>query len=239
RGRWAAAAFLCDVLRGVRAVIGQAGGAPEDVGACRAEFAARPDVDSVPDAPELALGLLAGSLLLCGPGTTPALRFWLERTAGPSFRARPFAGLAGGVDPAEVPRHELPRRAEAVLDSCPSWVDDSALTYDLAEELLLRDRGAPPVPRRDAGAYRFLFEHRLAARLELYRRMLAWMAWFWHASGDLDLGRSALALAEQLADAQHAVPGHPFTVALTTRSLAVAQENLRQGLDPRRPSRAT
>jgi hypothetical protein len=234
RGRWTAAAFLCDVLRGVREVIGQTGRGPEEVGECLAEFAARPEADVVEGVPELTLGLLAGSLRLCGPRTTPALRFWLERTVGPSFRARPFPGLAGAPDPADVPLDELPRRAEAVLDSCPSWVDDSDLTYDLAEELLLRDGDSPPVPRRDAGAYRFLFEHRLGSRLELYRRMLTWMAWFWHASGDLDLGRSALVLAEQLADAQHAVPGHPFTVALTTRSLAAAQENLRQGIDPRR-----
>ena len=27
------------------------------------------------------------------------------------------------------------------------------------------------------------------------RPLVEWMAWFWHASGDLDLGRSALALA--------------------------------------------
>ena len=41
------------------------------------------------------------------------------------------------------------------------------------------------------------------------------MASFWHASGDPDLARSALALAWQLSDPQHAVPAHPFTVELT------------------------
>lgn len=234
RGWATAAAFLCDVRQGVRAVLGQAGRPRAEADAFLAEIAARPDLDVVEGATELALGLLAGSLLLCGSRTTPALRFWLERSVGPTFRARPFAGL-GGEDPAAVPLDELPGRARAVLDSCPSWVDDCDLTYDLAEELLLREGGGAPEPRRDAGAYRFLFEHRLAGRLELYRRMLTWMAWFWHAAGDLELGRSALALAGQLADAQHAVPNHPFAVALTTRSLAAAQEHLRQGVDLRDP----
>jgi hypothetical protein len=63
--------------------------------------------------------------------------------------------------------------------------------------------------------------------------MLLWMASFWQASGDMNRGQSALALAVQLADEQHAVAGHPFTVALTTRSLAAAQAQLRAGRDPR------
>ena len=60
------------------------------------------------------------------------------------------------------------------------------------------------------------------------------MASFWEASGDEELGHSALTLAWQLSDPQHAVPSHAFTVALTTRSLAMAQENLARGIDPRR-----
>jgi len=112
------------------------------------------------------------------------------------------------------------------------------LTHDLAEEILLRDRERPPDPRRDAGAYRYLFEHQIRGQLELYRRMLYWMASFWQATGDHELGRSALALATQLSDEQHAVPGHPFTVALTTRSLAAALANLRDGEDPRRRARS-
>jgi len=137
-------------------------------------------------------------------------------------------------DPSSLPFEEMPRRARAVLDRCPSWLDDSALTYELAEEIALREGDPSPDPRRDAGAYRYLFEHRLQAQLELFRGMLFWMASFWQAAGEDDLGRSALALAWQLSDAQHAVPGHPFTVALTTRSLSAAQVNLRAGIDPRR-----
>jgi hypothetical protein len=53
--------------------------------------------------------------------------------------------------------------------------------------------------------------------------MLFWMSSFWQAADDEALGRSALALAWQLSEPQHSIPGHPFLVALTTRSLASAQ----------------
>ena len=62
------------------------------------------------------------------------------------------------------------------------------------------------------------------------------MAAFWRAGGAGDLSLSALALAAQLSDPQHAVPGHPFPVALTSRSLEVARRNLRAGLDLRDPA---
>ncbi len=114
----------------------------------------------------------------------------------------------------------------AVLDACPSWLDPSPLTFELAEEIWLREGRTAADPDRDAGAYRFLFEHRLIHRLELYRRMLLWMAWLWKFSGEVELSRSALALACQLSDEQYAVPSHPFTVELTTRSLEAAQARL-------------
>ncbi len=129
----------------------------------------------------------------------------------------------------------MPARVAEVLDACPSWLDNSPLTFELAEELLLRWDGAPPDPDRDAGAYRFLFEHRLRGQLELYRRMLSWMGWLWQAAGATELARSALTLVEQLSDPQHVVPAHPFTAALSTRSLAAAQQALRLGFDPRKP----
>ena len=82
----------------------------------------------------------------------------------------------------------------AVLDACPSWLDSSPLTFELAEEIWLREGRAAADPDRDAGAYRFLFEHRLIHCLELYRRMLLWMAWLWKFSGEVELSRSALGL---------------------------------------------
>jgi len=53
--------------------------------------------------------------------------------------------------------------------------------------------------------------------------MLYWMASFWQGADRPYLGQSALTLAEQLSDAQHAVPSHPFVVDLITRSLVAAQ----------------
>ena len=49
----------------------------------------------------------------------------------------------------------------------------------------------------------------------------------------IELSRSALALASQLLDEQYAVPSHPFTVELTTRSLKAAQRRLFSAADPR------
>jgi len=239
RGRTrTSAAFLCDVRRGIPEVFGQTAADSPVAGAFLEVFASHPDRESVLDAPGLAEGLLKGCLLLCGPETTPALRFWLEATIGPRVAPHPFPIPFPDWDPATLAPEEMAERARMVLESCPSWIDTSDLTHDLAEEILLREGDPSPDPRRDAGAYRYLFEHQLRGQLELYRRMLFWMASFWQASGDHERGRSALALASQLSDEQHAVPGHPFTVALTTRSLAAAQDNLRAGDDPRRPPRS-
>ncbi len=228
------AAFLCDVRQGVRGAIGQVSRDRGDVDALFGEVAGQPDRDCIEGASELALDLLAGGLLLCGPETSPALRYWLERTVGPRFRPRPVPVPFPGWDPSSVPFDETPECARTVLAALPTWLDTSRLTYDLAEETVLREGNSAPDPRRDAGAYRYLFEHRLVGQLELYRRMLFWMASFWEAAGDPHRGTSALALAWQLSDPQHVVPAHPFTVTLTTRSLAAAQANLRNGIDPRR-----
>ena len=238
-GSLAAAAFVCDVTQGVCDVIGQADlDSPREAGLFE-QLVEQTDLEVVEDVPELALRLLGGSVLLCGPSTTPALRYWLEATMPPGFRALPFPAPFPGWDPSVLPFDEMPDRAQAVFAACSSWLDDSPLTYELAEEIALREGAeALPDPKRDAGAYRFLFEHRLLGQLELYRRMLYWMASFWQAAGREHLGRSALALAWQLSDAQHSVPGHPFTVALSTRSLKTAQDNLRRGIDPRRTSRS-
>lgn len=234
RGDWVAAAFTGDVLQGIVDVTGHVGRDREAAEGLLAESAARPERDAVEDAPALALGLLAGCLMLTGASAPPALSYWIERTLGPEFRPRSFPASIAGFDPGSIGPVEIPERARAVLDSCRDWVDDSPLTFELAEELLLRERGRPPDPKRDSGAFRFLFEHRLQHRLELDRRMLHWMAAFWTASGASELGRSALALAWQLADPQHAVPGHPFLAELARRSLVAAQDGLRAGIDPRR-----
>ncbi len=235
------AAFLCDIERGVRDVFGQTyrpessgdvvpsadddflddlaaspGGVGQD--SAGSELASA----NVRDTPALAIALLQGCLLLCGAETSPALRYWIEATIGPGLVPRPFPIAFPDWDPTSVRADETAAHAQAILDACPSWVDQSRLTFDLAEELFLREGELQPDPQRDAGAYRYLFEHRLRDRLEIYRRMLLWMSLFWQAAGQPELGRSALALATQLGDEQHAVPGHPFNVALSTRSLIAA-----------------
>lgn len=228
------AAFLCDVWSGIREVIGQVADDALEVETLFNEVCGPTALDQIDDAHALALDLLAGSLLLCGPKGPPAIRYWLEATGGAAFRPRAVPAPFSGWDPALLPFDQVPGRVRAVLGSCPDWLDHSPLTYEFAEEILLREGAIPPDPNRDAGAYRYLFEHHLRGQMEHYRRMLFWMASFWQASGDPELGRSALALAWQLSDAQHVVPAHPFTVALTTRSLIAAQENLRRGVDARR-----
>jgi hypothetical protein len=229
------AAFLCDVRQGIRDVYGNVDAESDLAGDVFLDLARQVEHDAVADSHELALGLLGGSLLLCGPSTSPALRFWIEGTAGPGFRPAPIAPPFRDWDPASLPFAESTDRAEAIVASCPSWRDRSELTYQIAHELRLRHGDDPPEPARDAGAYRFLFEHHLGGELDLYRRMLLWMAAFWEASGDDDLGRGALALGWQLSDAAHAVPSHPFTRALITRSLAAAQADLRLREQSRTP----
>lgn len=223
--RWAGAAFLCHVLRGIIDVVGQDGIGDHGLNEAFEALNEQSRCEVIEDAHDLAAGLLAGNLSLCGPGVTPALRYWIERTAGPEFRAHAGEGLFGDWDPSSLPFEEMRDRSRAVLEACPDWADTSDLTSDLAREISLREAGLEPDPKRDAGAYRYLFEHRFASRIDLYQRMLLWMAAFWRAVGNADLGQSALALAWQLSDAQHAVPSHPFFVELTTVSLDRASQD--------------
>jgi len=222
--RWTGAAFLCHMLHGVVECLGQDGFGDQGLEEAFEALNEQSKYEVVENSPELAARLLSGSLSLCGPGTTPALRYWIERTAGPSFRAHAGAGLFGDWDPASLPFDQMRDRARLVVRACPEWADTSEYTIDLAREVALREPGVRPDPKRDAGAYRYLFEHRFMERTDLYQRMLLWMAAFWRASGKSDLGLSALALAWQLSDAQHAVPSHPFFVELTTMSLEAGGE---------------
>ncbi len=93
RGEWIVASFACDVWRGDRRGPGAGRRRPGPVVATllrRVRHPSRPARRR--GCSDLALGLLAGSLLVSGPATNPALRFWIERTVGPGFRARAFAG---------------------------------------------------------------------------------------------------------------------------------------------------
>jgi hypothetical protein len=235
---WSSAAYLCGVLHGVIDVAGHVGTDRASARKLLEEFGGLPDRDCVLDASELARQLLAGTFSVCGPQTPPVLRFWVEHTIGTSFDRRPvpLTELVPDWNPAAVAFEQLAEHARSVLDACEGWVDDSDLTYDLAEELLLRDSTADPDPTRDSGTFRFLFENRLVTRLELDRRMLSWMAAFWHASADAELARAAVTFAWQLAETQHVVPAHPFLIELAIRSLKAAQTNLRRHVDLRDPT---
>jgi hypothetical protein len=227
------AVFLCDLERGVIDVIGQL----EEESAAAGGLLHDPRIQAaglgVAGAPELALRLLAGGLLLGGGSVLPSVQEWLERTLGRGFQPRAFPAPTAQADPVLLWSSDLFSRANEILEACPTWLDGSPLTFDLAEELVLREGHVPADPKRDSGAFRFLFEHRIIHRLELYRRMLLWMAWFWESAGEADLASSAQALSWQLSDEQYAVPAHPFVVALTARSLDAARSRLGTEEDPR------
>jgi hypothetical protein len=217
------AMFLCDLLLGIIDVVGEVEPESNRAGRLFDELIDDRAGLCVLDAHELALGLLAGSLMLGDGHPPPPVRDWIDGTLGPEFQPAvlPASKSARATLPIEL--GEMPERVRDVFDACPSWLDDSALAQELAEEIWLREGRVAADPDCDAGAYRYLFEHRLIHRLELYRRMLLWMGWLWRWSGQPELSRSAQVLADQLSDDQYAVPSHPFHVELTTRSLKAAQ----------------
>ncbi len=225
-GQRRTAAFLCDVRRGIRDVVGDVEPESSSAGRLIDELSDQVGEVCVRDVPELAVGLLAGSSMLSGIDVQPVVRDWLVGILGPDLQTSGLPASLPAIGTASISDEEMPMRASAVLDACPTWLDTSPLTCELAREILLREGRVAADPDRDAGAYRYLFEHRLIHRLELYRRMLMWMAWFWWCSGEVELAGSAEALALQLADEQYAVPAHPFTTALTTRSFEAAQAGL-------------
>jgi hypothetical protein len=220
------AAFLCDVRSGIVDVLVRVEAESAGAGRLVEEVRGQAGVDAIEGVAELALRLLAGGLMLSTPKVAAVAADWLERTLGGGFASRPFPVPPVESGSAVIASSELLRRAGEVLDACPTWLDDSPLTFELAEEILLREGRVAADPRRDSGAFRFWFEHRFIHRLELYRRMLLWMAWFWTFSGEAELAASARILAWQLSDEQYAVPSHPFAVALTARSLDAAQGRL-------------
>jgi hypothetical protein len=225
-GQRRTAAFLCDVRRGIRDVFGDVEPESRAAGRLSDELSEQVGAACVRDVPALALRLLAGCFMLSGREVDAPVRDWLSGTLGPDFRPAPFPAAIPGMAVPPIPADELPRRALAVLDACPTWIDTSPLASELARAILLREGSVAADPDRDAGAYRYLFEHRLIYRLELYGRMLLWMAWFWWYCQETDLSEAAQVLGLQLCDEQYAVPAHPFAIALTTRSLAAAQAEL-------------
>jgi hypothetical protein len=226
-GQRRTAVFCCDVQKGILDVVGEVEADSPTAGRLVEEWIDQTGEECACDVPELAVRLLGGSLLLAGAATPRPVRDWVDGMLGNSFQPSGLLGTIPDLDTSSFSEAEMSARAHAVLDACPSWLDQSALTFELADEISLREGALSPDPVRDAGAYRFLFEHLLIHRLEMYRRMLLWMAWVWQGSGRPELSESAFVLACQLSDEQYEVPSHPFTVALSTRSLEAAQDVLR------------
>jgi hypothetical protein len=234
-GRTVTVAFVCDVMTGVVDVLGESSQNTQAALSAFGTLAEGLDRESVRDQHELAIALLAGCLWLGGPKTPPSARYWVEAAVGPDLAPEPLRADPPSRPPESLPLALVAEESWAILEACPDWADASPLTVELAEEIRLREGSGTPDPSRDSGAYRFLFERRLKGQLELYRRMLLWMARLWSASARRELGDSAQAIAWQLSDAQHVVPGHPFNVALTTRSLTRASRPPRDA--PGRPPR--
>lgn len=216
-----ASAFLCDLIDGV---IGATTALGDDPRSFLAELAGRPERESLLDRVKPTLELLSGCLSLSEPSAL--VREALDRLVGDDFRPRPFLAPEF-ADRDEAPKLDRPKVQE-ILDLCPDWSDDSPLVARLAREIYLREDSTVPDPDRDAGAYRFYFEHRLAGRLERFARMFVWTAAFRRAGGlDDEPTRAILTLARRLIDPQHAVPGHPFAIEWTTRILTRALESER------------
>jgi len=96
----ATAVFVCDVVEGVVEVHGNI----VEKSARDTEFEAilgGVTDEMLVDEPRLALALLAGCLTLSNPATSPALRYWVEATAGPELKPIPFRAEFPGWDPAE------------------------------------------------------------------------------------------------------------------------------------------
>ena len=226
------AAFLCDVSTGIRDALGQVEEESPVAGSLLDALRDDLRIDGREHAPKLSLALLAGCLLISPNPRPPNVTGWLEATVGPRFEPRPIAYQAPDANPpAEANLNHL---AHSILDACPGWLDASSLTFELAEEILLREGPGPVDPGRDSGAFRYLFEHRLIHRLELYRNMLWWMMCYWSGIGAAELAGAAGLLAARLADEQFAVPSNPFALAVTARSFEAAMERLGTAADPRR-----
>jgi hypothetical protein len=226
QGEWPVAIFTADVFQGVIDVLGVVADSEEAMEEMREALSAdHRSREWLADAPELALGMLSGSLMLCGPETPPSLRYWLERTLGVNLAGRPLLAPMAEEGFGEWTAEQALDDVRAILDAAPGWVDRFKLFDEFAKELLFRNEQIPD-PVRDSGAYRFLFENRLLDRMELDRRILMGMSLFWRAGGENKLSTAASKLAEQLADEQFVVPGHPFVVEFTTRSLLAAQRRL-------------
>ena len=106
------AAFLCDVRLGIRDVVGEVEPESPRAGGLIDALDQQPEAGCVRDVPELALGLLAGSLMLCWHGRRPAgARLARTVRSGPGFSRRASPRQFPAWTLASVPQAEMPGRA--------------------------------------------------------------------------------------------------------------------------------
>src|SRR5262249_16830040 len=139
RGYRRTAAFRCDVRLGILDVVGEVEEEQPSAGRLVDEWIQQANGDYVVDAPELAVRLLEGCFLLNGPEVPDNVRAWLEATVGPVAVSTGSGAALPGAELHAIPDHEMTQCAERVLDACPAWLDRSALTYELADEIALRE----------------------------------------------------------------------------------------------------
>ena len=142
------ALFLCDVERGVLARSARSRRSrPRRADSCCEVPGSGGDLESRAQGNSPWVCLPASSVL-SGPSVPEPVSHWLERDAREWIRA---PGLNGPRPPSRARR--LPRepdlllRADEVLEACPTWLDSSALTFELAEEIALREGQVAVDPR--------------------------------------------------------------------------------------------
>ncbi len=219
---FAVVAIVCDVLDGVVEVVEARIGSRADLDAyCDARLGpVERDRTGGLRARALATHLVATGLARTERSRAVAIRDVVERVFG---SALPHAGMmfATTSDEPGLDHDEAAQASARLLEALPEWRDGSELTQSLAAQVSLKPDGL--LDRvRDAGAVRYLAEHRLLGRLDRYRDMLRWMAAFWAAADAVEPACDAFRLAAALDDPQNAVASHPFLVELAARSLAPA-----------------
>ena len=114
------AAFLCDVRSGVCDALGEVEPESATAGGLLDELEDQAESDCARDAPDLALGLLSGSLTTCTSVVPPTVRDWLDLMLGPEFQASPVpAYTIAGIDPSSISSAEMATRVPALLERLP------------------------------------------------------------------------------------------------------------------------
>ena len=104
------AAFLCDVRSGICDAIGEVEPESPSAGALLDELADQAESDCIRNVPELALGLLSGSLTTSAGAVPPTVREWLDLMFGPEFQGSAFPATIPGIDPPSISAIEMAGR---------------------------------------------------------------------------------------------------------------------------------